>query len=97
MMNNKNPLPEVNNLRWLSNMFPFTEKPEDDTDKMSNAIHVYCTAAADKLEEYAAKGPSFYYLKCDGCIEDPSEECFHCSRAYEDCYKSKDNEVEEQK
>ena len=44
-------LAEVKSLRWLANMFPYTENPQDDTDKMSNAIHVYCTAGADKIEE----------------------------------------------
>lgn len=44
-------LPEVKSLRWLANMFPFTESPQDETDKMSNAIHVYCTNGAIKIEE----------------------------------------------
>lgn len=42
--------PEVKSLRWLANMFPYTEHPEDETDKISNAIHVYTTAGADKIE-----------------------------------------------
>lgn len=51
-MNNKNKeIPEVKSLRWLANMFPYTENPEDDTDRMTNAIHIYCTAGADKIEE----------------------------------------------
>lgn len=41
---------EVKSLRWLANNFPFIENPEDDADKISNAIHVYCTAGADKIE-----------------------------------------------
>ena len=53
-INNKKEIPEVKSLRWLANMFPFTENPEDEVDKMSNAIHIYCTAGADKLEEYAS-------------------------------------------
>ena len=52
-MSNKE-IPEAKSLRWLANMFPYTENPEDETDKMTNAIHIYCTAGADKLEEYAA-------------------------------------------
>lgn len=51
-MNNKNKeIPEVKSLRWLANMFPYIENPEDDTDRMTNAIHIYCTAGADKIEE----------------------------------------------
>lgn len=42
---------EVKSLRWLANMFPFTKVPKDETDKMTNAINVYCTAGADKIEE----------------------------------------------
>lgn len=42
--------PEVKSLRWLANMFPYTEHPEDETDKIANAIHVYTTAGADKIE-----------------------------------------------
>lgn len=44
-------IPEVKSLRWLANMFPYTENAKDETDKMSNAIHIYCTAGADKIEE----------------------------------------------
>jgi hypothetical protein len=51
MNNNNKELSEVKSLRWLANMFPYTENPQDETDKMSNAIHVYCTAGADKIEE----------------------------------------------
>lgn len=47
-------IPEAKSLRWLANIFPFVDKPQDETDKMSNAIHVYCTAGADKIEELAA-------------------------------------------
>lgn len=43
-------IPEVKSLRWLANMWPQVEKPEDDADRMSNAIHLYCTAAADRME-----------------------------------------------
>lgn len=46
-----NEIPEVKSLRWLANMFPWVDNPQDDADKMSNAIHLYCTAGADKIEE----------------------------------------------
>lgn len=42
--------PEVKSLRWLANMFPYNEHPEDETDKIANAIHAYTTAGADKIE-----------------------------------------------
>lgn len=42
--------PEVKSLRWLANMFPYNEHPEDKTDKIANAIHVYTAAGADKIE-----------------------------------------------
>ena len=32
-------------------MFPYIEKPKDDTEKMNNAIHVYATRGADKIEQ----------------------------------------------
>lgn len=50
-MSNNKEIPEVKSLRWLANMFPFTENPQDETDRISNAIHLYCTAGADKIEE----------------------------------------------
>lgn len=43
-------IPEVKSLRWLANMWTQVEKPTDDADRMSNAIHLYCTAAADRME-----------------------------------------------
>lgn len=43
-------VPEAKSLRWLVNMFPLTKLPLDETDKMSNAIHIYCKNAADKVE-----------------------------------------------
>ena len=42
---------EAKSLRWLANMFPFTENPEDEGDKMCNVIHVYAEAGADKINE----------------------------------------------
>ncbi|MCQ4833997.1 cell division protein [[Clostridium] symbiosum] len=41
---------EAKSLLWLSSMFPFTKIPLDETDKMSNAIHIYCKAGAKKIE-----------------------------------------------
>ena len=50
-MSKEKEIPEVKSLRWLANMFPLTDNPQDETDKMSNAIHLYCTAGANKIEE----------------------------------------------
>lgn len=38
-------------LRWLSNMFPFMEHPEDEIDRMSNTIYIYSKAGAEKIQE----------------------------------------------
>lgn len=46
-----NELPEIKSLRWLANNFPFTDEPKDEIDKISNAINLYATAGANKLEE----------------------------------------------
>ena len=46
---------EAASLRWLANMFPYTSSPSDETDKMCNAIHVYCTAGADKIDELSSE------------------------------------------
>lgn len=43
-------VPEAKSLRWIANMFPLTKVPLCETDKISNAIHIYCKNAADKLE-----------------------------------------------
>ena len=42
--------PELKSLRWLANMFPLQIPAQDDNDRLCNAIHLYCTAGADKLE-----------------------------------------------
>ena len=41
----------VKSLRWLSYMFPETHPAKDDTDRISNNIHLYCKSAADAIEE----------------------------------------------
>ena len=79
----------MKSLRWLANMFPFNEHPKDESDKMCNCINLYCTAAADKLEEYFLKGSSFYLVRCEGCINESTEECLHCMRAFSDCYEKR--------
>ena len=42
---------EVKSLRFLANMFPYTEHAETQEDKICNCINVYCTRGADKIEE----------------------------------------------
>ena len=42
-------------LRWLANMFPEVEEPKDESDKISNAIHRYCTAGADLINKFTNK------------------------------------------
>lgn len=44
---------EAKSLRWLANMWPLIEEPQDDADRMSTTIHLYCTAAADRIEQMA--------------------------------------------
>ena len=44
---------EAKSLRWLALQFPFVENPENDGDRLCNAIHLYATAGADKLEAQA--------------------------------------------
>lgn len=48
-------IPEVKSLRWLANMFPLVIQAKDETDKMCSAIHLYCTAGADKIEAQAKR------------------------------------------
>ena len=48
-----NKIGEVKSLRWLANMFPWTDDIEDETDKISNCIHLYASAGADKIESLA--------------------------------------------
>ena len=37
-------------LQWLS-MFPYVEHPENEVDRMSNAVHIYSKAGAEKIQE----------------------------------------------
>ena len=43
-------LPQEKSLRWLANQFTFVADPKDDVERLSNAIHVYCTAGADCID-----------------------------------------------
>lgn len=51
--NKKKEIGEVKSLRWLAANFPFTENPKDEIDRLTNAIHVYAEAGANKIEELA--------------------------------------------
>ena len=44
-------IPEAKSLRWLCNQFPVTIPARNDEDRICNAIHVYCEAGADKIDE----------------------------------------------
>lgn len=37
-------------LSWLSNQFPYTENPEDDTDKLLNCIHLYSSNGSEAIK-----------------------------------------------
>ena len=41
---------EAKSLRWLAAMFPYIPNPEDENDRLCNAIHVYAQRGADKIE-----------------------------------------------
>ena len=41
---------DAKRLRWLANMFPMQIPAKDENDKLCNAIHLYSTAGANKIE-----------------------------------------------
>lgn len=45
------PSQEAKSLRWLAFNFPKVEKAETEADKLSNCIHLYSTAGADRIEQ----------------------------------------------
>lgn len=45
----------VKSLRWLGFMFQETHPAHDDADRMSNNIHLYCTQAADAIEQLSKR------------------------------------------
>lgn len=58
---------EAKSLKWLANMFPLTNVPLDETDKISNAIHIYCTAGAEKIDQLQKENEILLeYLKNKG-------------------------------
>ena len=42
---------EAKSLRWLAIQFPKVENPKDDIERMQTCINLYCTAAAEKIEQ----------------------------------------------
>lgn len=48
-------IPEVKSLRWLENVFPLQIPARDEHDRLCNAIHLYSTAGADKIEAQAKR------------------------------------------
>ena len=68
----------VKSLRWLRFMFPETHPAQDDADRMSNNIHLYCTQAANAIEELQKKYEAEYELRvkafdllCEWCAVCP--------------------------
>lgn len=51
--NNEMNIPETSSLGWLCQNFPFIEEPEDESDKISSCIFMYCYDAIRKIEELA--------------------------------------------
>lgn len=48
-------------------MFPLTNVPLDEADKISNAIHIYCTAGAEKIDQLQKENEMLLkYLKNKG-------------------------------
>lgn len=45
---------EAKSLRWLAVQFPKVENPKDDVDRMQNCINLYCTNAADLINNLQA-------------------------------------------
>lgn len=92
---NTKEIPEIKSLRWLANMFPKVENPQDDSDKLSTCIHIYCTSAADRLEAMAAelakvrheKDSIISVLKVRSCDTCKYTECDWCEEPCETCRK----------
>ena len=42
---------EAKSLRWLAFNFPKVENPQTESDKLSNCIHLYSSAAADRIDQ----------------------------------------------
>lgn len=42
---------EVDNLKWLANQFGWIDNPQDNADKICNAIHYYSITAAERIEQ----------------------------------------------
>lgn len=68
-------IPEAKSLRWLTFNFPFTPNPEDETDRISNAIHVYAQRGAAKIEALA------YALAMAGVEQPPTRTRFERIKA----------------
>ena len=46
---------EAKSLRWLANQFPKVENPKDNGDRLCNCINLYCTNAAELIEQQAVE------------------------------------------
>lgn len=69
----KEEIEEVKSLRWLANNFPYNDNPQDNTDRLTNAIHIYCTAGANMIEKLA-----YVLNKKDNCGRDYVKQTGKC-------------------
>lgn len=53
-LNNKE-IKEAKSLRWLANQFSKVENPKDNGDRLCNCINLYCTNAAELIEQQAVE------------------------------------------
>lgn len=67
-------------LRWLAFMFPEKHPAEDDIDRISNNIHLYCSEGADAIEELSADDRRRVVF-CKDCIH---YEMGACLKIYDD-------------
>lgn len=44
-------IPEVDQLKWLANQFGWISNPQDNADKICNAIHYYSITGAERIEK----------------------------------------------
>jgi hypothetical protein len=56
---------EAKSLRWLAIQFPLVENPKDDIEKLQSCINLYCTAAAEKIEQLTEDNDKLYRLVDD--------------------------------
>lgn len=53
----------IKSLKWLIFNFPKTEKPRDDTERISNCINLYCQNAVNELNRQQKEIERLQYIK----------------------------------